>query len=53
MQVLVIGGTRFIGPRLVHRLAVAGHEIAAFHWGQTTDALPPPAPTAVLGASDQ
>lgn len=41
MRILVIGGTRFIGPRLVHRLAAAGHEIAVFHRGQTTAALPP------------
>jgi nucleoside-diphosphate-sugar epimerase len=41
MRVLVIGGTRFIGPRLVHRLAAAGHEVAVFHRGQTTAAFPP------------
>src|SRR5215831_5844367 len=43
MRVLVIGGTRFIGPRLVRRLAAAGHEVAVFHRGQTTAALPPSA----------
>lgn len=43
MRVLVIGGTRFIGPRLVRRLAEAGHEVAVFHRGQTTAALPPAA----------
>src|SRR5216683_3890063 len=43
MRVLVIGGTRFIGPRLVHRLAAAGHEVTVFHRGQTTAALPPAA----------
>src|SRR5579871_4623439 len=41
MRVLVIGGTRFIGPRLVHRLAKAGHEVAVFHRGRTRANLPP------------
>ncbi len=41
MRVLVIGGTRFIGPRLVSRLAAIGHEIAVFHRGQTDAVLPP------------
>jgi nucleoside-diphosphate-sugar epimerase len=40
MRVLVIGGTRFIGPRLVFRLAEAGHEIAVFHRGRTIADLP-------------
>jgi nucleoside-diphosphate-sugar epimerase len=43
MRVLVVGGSRFIGPRLVPRLAAAGHEVAVFHQGQTTAALPPAA----------
>jgi nucleoside-diphosphate-sugar epimerase len=41
MRILVIGGTRFIGPRLVRRLVAVGHEVAVFHRGQTTAALPP------------
>jgi nucleoside-diphosphate-sugar epimerase len=41
MRVLVIGGTRFIGPRLVRRLVAAEHEVAVFHRGQTTAPLPP------------
>jgi nucleoside-diphosphate-sugar epimerase len=41
MRVLVLGGTRFIGPRLVRRLAEAGHEVLVFHRGRTTAALPP------------
>ena len=40
MRVLVIGGTRFIGPRLVRRLVATGHEVAVFHRGQTTATLP-------------
>jgi nucleoside-diphosphate-sugar epimerase len=40
MRVLIIGGTRFIGLRLVYRLAAAGHEVVVFHRGQTSAALP-------------
>ena len=40
MRVLVIGGTRFIGLRLVHRLAAAGHEVAVFHRGRMIADLP-------------
>jgi nucleoside-diphosphate-sugar epimerase len=41
MRVLVIGGTRFIGRRLVMQLAASGHEVAVFHRGQKRGALPP------------
>jgi nucleoside-diphosphate-sugar epimerase len=41
MRILVIGGTRFIGPRVVHRLAGAGHQVAVFHRGYTDAELPP------------
>ena len=34
MRILVIGGTRFIGPRVVSRLLAGGHEVALFHRGQ-------------------
>ena len=40
MRVLVIGGTNFIGPYAVRRLAGAGHEVAVFHRGRTGTALP-------------
>ncbi|MDQ3929565.1 MAG: NAD-dependent epimerase/dehydratase family protein [Chloroflexota bacterium] len=40
MQVLVIGGTRFIGPYVVRHLSEMGHEIALFHRGQTQTDLP-------------
>lgn len=33
MRVLVIGGTRFIGPRVVDSLLEAGHEVTLFHRG--------------------
>jgi nucleoside-diphosphate-sugar epimerase len=39
--VLVIGGTRFIGPRVVCRLVDAGHEVGVFHRGEHDAALPP------------
>jgi nucleoside-diphosphate-sugar epimerase len=35
MKVLVVGGTNFIGPYAVRRLAEAGHEVAVFHRGRT------------------
>lgn len=41
MQILIIGGTRFIGPFVVRRLLTAGHAVAVFHRGQTQVDLPP------------
>jgi nucleoside-diphosphate-sugar epimerase len=35
MRVLIIGGTRFIGPRVVEQLVTGGHEVILFHRGQT------------------
>ncbi len=35
MNILVIGGTRFIGPHVVRRLLDAGHEVTRFHRGQS------------------
>jgi nucleoside-diphosphate-sugar epimerase len=40
MRVLVIGGTRFIGPFVVTRLCDLGHEVLVFHRGQTGAGLP-------------
>jgi nucleoside-diphosphate-sugar epimerase len=40
MRILIIGGTRFIGPRLVRRLAALGHEVVVFHRGKTQSDLP-------------
>jgi nucleoside-diphosphate-sugar epimerase len=39
VRILIIGGTSFIGPRVVSRLLAAGHDVAVFHRGQTA---PPP-----------
>ena len=33
MRVLVIGGTNFIGPHVVRRLAGMGHEVTVYHTG--------------------
>ena len=41
MRVLIIGGTGFIGPPVVRRLAAAGHEVTVFHRGEREAALPP------------
>ncbi len=41
MRVLVIGGTRFIGPPVVHRLIDMGHEVTVFHRGFAEAELPP------------
>ena len=40
MRVLIIGGTRFIGPRVAEQLLAGGHEVRLFHRGQTEADLP-------------
>jgi nucleoside-diphosphate-sugar epimerase len=35
VRVLVLGGTRFIGPSVVRRLVDAGHDVILFHRGET------------------
>ena len=41
MRVLILGGTRFIGPYVVRQLAAQGHTIAVYHRGQRRADLPP------------
>ena len=42
MRILIIGGTRFIGPYVVRHLVGAGdHEVTLFHRGETEADLPP------------
>ena len=41
MRILVIGGTRFMGPLVVRSLSNSGHEVIVFHRGQTSANLPP------------
>ena len=41
MRVLVIGGTRFIGPRVGHRLVDMGHDVPVFHRRGPAARLPP------------
>lgn len=40
MNILVIGGTGFIGPHVVRRLAAEGHDVTLFHRGKSTADLP-------------
>jgi nucleoside-diphosphate-sugar epimerase len=40
MRSLIIGGTRNLGPSIVHALLRQGHEVAVFNRGQTPDDLP-------------
>ena len=40
MRVLIVGGTNFIGPYVVRRLAEYGHEVTIFHRGRTKPDLP-------------
>ncbi len=40
MQILILGGTRFIGPTAVHRLVESGHKVTVFHRGQSRAPLP-------------
>lgn len=40
MRILVIGGTRFMGPSVVNILQGQGHEVTVFHRGQTATDLP-------------
>jgi nucleoside-diphosphate-sugar epimerase len=41
MRVLVLGGTRFIGPFAVRALVEAGHQVTIFHSGRTEVDVPP------------
>jgi 2'-hydroxyisoflavone reductase len=41
MRVLIIGGTRNLGPSIVGALLQRGHEVSVFNRGQTADDLPP------------
>lgn len=40
MRILIIGGTRFMGPYVVRNLHAAGHQVSVFHRGQSSTALP-------------
>jgi nucleoside-diphosphate-sugar epimerase len=52
MRILIIGGTRFMGPHIIKNLHAAGHEVAFFHRGQTSTELPEGV-REILGDRDQ
>ncbi len=41
MRILVLGGTRFFGLQLVHRLVEEGHQVTVLTRGRTSAPLPP------------
>lgn len=41
MNILILGGTKFIGPFVVRQLAGLGHNVTIFHRGETESELPP------------
>jgi nucleoside-diphosphate-sugar epimerase len=41
MKVLVVGGTRFIGPHIIRKLREAGHQVLALNRGKSPTPLPP------------
>jgi nucleoside-diphosphate-sugar epimerase len=40
MRILVVGGTGFIGLRVVQHLHNLGHDVTVFHRGRTASSLP-------------
>lgn len=40
MRVLIIGGTKFIGPHVVRQFMDQGHDVLLYHRGQTEADLP-------------
>jgi nucleoside-diphosphate-sugar epimerase len=52
MRILIIGGTRFMGPYITKSLHAAGHEVTLFHRGQTPTELPEGVQE-ILGDRDQ
>jgi len=52
MRILMIGGTRFMGPYILKNLHATRHEVALFHRGQTSTALPEGVEE-ILGDRDQ
>lgn len=41
MNILIIGGTRFVGPQVARHLVEAGHYVTLFHRGETETNLSP------------
>lgn len=41
MNVLIIGGTRFMGPVVAEKLLADGHQVTVFHRGESEPEMPP------------
>ena len=52
MKVLIVGGTGFIGPKVLGELCDRGHDVALFHRGQTARE-PPKTVSEILGDRDE
>ncbi len=39
MRILILGGTKFVGPHVVQYLVDLGHEVAIFHRGASLGAI--------------
>jgi nucleoside-diphosphate-sugar epimerase len=40
MRILILGGTKFVGPHVVSQLSAGGHDVTIFHRGETEADLP-------------
>ena len=40
MNILIVGGTNFLGPHVVHQLVTMHHQVTVFHRGHTQNNLP-------------
>ena len=53
MKLLVIGGTRFIGPHVIRKLREAGHQVLALNRGKSPTPLPRDVPRLTCDKNDR